>query len=96
MLTAEDGVAGVALARSTQPNLILCDLRMPELDGYGVLETLKQSPDTESIPIVFLTASADQSHRAASIAKGAAGFFAKPFDLKALLQVVTDHLPRNL
>lgn len=93
VLTAENGVADVAVAQAERPDLILCDLRMPELDGYGVLETLKLNPATAAIPIVFLTASADQSHRAATIARGAAGFMTKPFDLKELLALVGNSLP---
>ena len=51
---ATNGKNGVALAQKSQPDLILCDIMMPELDGYGVLHILNHDPDTASIPFVFL------------------------------------------
>lgn len=59
---AENGSVGVQLAQENQPDLILCDVMMPELDGYGVLEVLRQDSATASIPFIFLTAGADRSN----------------------------------
>jgi two-component system, sensor histidine kinase and response regulator len=89
---AENGNIGVTMARTKLPDLVICDLRMPELDGYGVLRALKQSSDTAGIPIVILTASADQSHRAAGLSLGAAAFLTKPFDSRELLALISNVL----
>jgi diguanylate cyclase len=50
-----NGVVGVKLVKANKPDLVLCDVVMPEMDGFGVLETLKKSPDTELIPVIMLT-----------------------------------------
>jgi DNA-binding response OmpR family regulator len=92
VLVAEDGKSGVTMARAHLPDLVICDLRMPELDGYGVLRALKPSPDTARIPVVILTASADQSHRAAGLSLGAAAFLTKPFDSRELLALIRNVL----
>ena len=55
-LPAENGRVGVELAKKEKPDLILCDVMMPELDGYGVIAVLRADPDTVSIPFIFLTA----------------------------------------
>ncbi len=57
---AENGSVGVDLATQEQPNLILCDVMMPELDGFGVLKALRENPATQRIAFMFLTASADK------------------------------------
>ena len=54
--TAENGRKGVELAIKVKPSLIVCDIMMPELDGYGVLHLLRKNPETEHIPFIFLTA----------------------------------------
>ncbi|MCB0644427.1 MAG: response regulator, partial [Phaeodactylibacter sp.] len=58
---AENGKKGVELALTHQPDLILCDVMMPELDGYGVLHILGKKPATSDIPFIFLTAKAEKS-----------------------------------
>lgn len=60
-LQAEDGRKGIELAIATKPNLIVCDIIMPKLDGYGVLHLLKKNVDTQDIPFVSLAAKADRS-----------------------------------
>src|SRR5262249_30219185 len=72
VLTAEDGAKGVALALAELPDLIICDLLMPELDGYQVLSSLRSDPRTESIPFLLLTASAGQEEHEAGLQRGAA------------------------
>src|SRR5690606_38625143 len=59
MLHAASGRQGVALAQKHRPDLILCDIMMPELDGYGVLHILTNDPDTAGIPFIFITAKTD-------------------------------------
>ncbi|MCS6814644.1 MAG: response regulator [Cyanobacteria bacterium] len=60
-LTAENGRIGIQLAKECQPDLILCDIMMPELDGYRVLQELRQHEATASIPLIFLTARTSRS-----------------------------------
>lgn len=56
VVTASDGVEGVAAAKEHKPDLILCDISMPNLDGYGVIEQVRSNKDTVSTPFIFLTA----------------------------------------
>jgi CheY-like chemotaxis protein len=81
VLSAEDGAKGVAIAQEQKPDLIICDLLMPELDGYQVLSTLRDDPRTAKIPFVLLTASAAPEEHQHGIARGAAAFLTKPFHL---------------
>jgi CheY-like chemotaxis protein len=60
VVAAENGRAGLELARREKPDLILCDVMMPELDGYGVLEKLRADPATATLPFIFLTARGDK------------------------------------
>ncbi|MFA7473916.1 MAG: response regulator, partial [Spirosomataceae bacterium] len=61
VISAENGRVGAALAQTELPDLIICDIMMPELDGYGVLHLLGHSPETATIPFIFLTAKAEKS-----------------------------------
>src|SRR6218665_2310766 len=61
VLTAENGKRGVELAQQEKPDLIVCDIMMPELDGYGVLHILSKKPETASIPFIFLTAKTEKA-----------------------------------
>lgn len=60
VVTAENGKQGIKLAQESSPDLIICDIMMPELDGYGVLHLLSKEPSTASIPFIFLTAKAEK------------------------------------
>ena len=82
--TCGSGREGLAAACEWQPDLILLDVMMPELDGPGVLELLRQEPATAAIPVVFITART-QAHEVARLRElGARGVLAKPFDAMAL------------
>lgn len=82
--TCGSGREGLVAAREWQPDLILLDVMMPELDGPGVLEILRQDPATVAIPVVFITART-QAHEVARLQElGARGVLAKPFDAMAL------------
>lgn len=87
-LVAENGCIGLELATQTLPDLILCDLRMPELDGYGVLKALRSQPSTAAIPVLFLTAKAAQADFCYGMALGANAYITKPFFLSELLAVI--------
>ena len=86
--TCGSGRDGIAAARDWQPDLILLDVMMPELDGPGVLEILRQDDATAAIPVIFITART-QAHEVARLHElGARGVLAKPFDAMTLAQQV--------
>lgn len=90
--TCASGRDGLAAAREWQPALILLDVMMPELDGPGVLERLRQDPATAAIPVVFITART-QAHEVERLrALGARGVLAKPFDAMTLAGQVRELL----
>jgi DNA-binding response OmpR family regulator len=92
---APNGKIGVDLAQQNHPDLIICDVMMPELDGYGVLHILNSDPDTASIPFIFLTAKADRSDFRTGMNLGADDYITKPFDGVDLLKVVEMRLKKN-
>ena len=92
VVAAEDGTQGLALARAQRPDLVLCDLLMPGMDGDAVLASLRSEASTRSIPLIFLTASADYSQREVRIAQGAADYLVKPVDFQKLLATLRRHL----
>ena len=94
VVDAADGRVGLQLARTDPPDLVLCDIVMPELDGYGVLSELRQEPLTATIPFVFLTASAEQRDLRRGLDLGADGYLTKPFTRAELLEIIAAHLKR--
>lgn len=95
VLTAQNGKVGVDLARKNRPDLILCDIMMPELDGYGVLQVLSKYPETSDIPFIFLTAKAEKSDFRKGMNMGADDYIVKPFDGMELLRAVEIRLLKN-
>lgn len=93
-LTAENGKKGVETAIKEKPSLIVCDIMMPELDGYGVLHLLRKNPETENIPFIFLTAKAERSDFRKGMEMGADDFITKPFDDLELLNAVEMRLKK--
>jgi len=85
---AENGVVGVQFAQDYQPDLILCDVMMPELDGYGVLDALRANPVTETIPFMFLTASADRNNLQKIRELGFNEYILKPFHVDKFLAAI--------
>src|SRR5215210_481297 len=94
-LTAENGKKGVEIAVKEKPSLIICDIMMPELDGYGVLHLLRKNPDTESIPFIFLTAKTERSDFRKGMEMGADDYITKPFDDSELLSAVEARLKKS-
>lgn len=86
--TAENGKVGVKMAVEQQFDLIICDIMMPELDGYGVLHILNQNPKTSAIPFVFLTAKSEKTDFRKGMGMGADDYLTKPFDETDLLDTV--------
>lgn len=95
VLAAPNGKAGVALAQENNPDLVLCDVMMPELDGYGVLHILNSDPKTAGIPFVFVTAKADRSDFRMGMDMGADDYITKPFDGFDLLKVIETRLRKK-
>ncbi|MBW4574916.1 MAG: response regulator [Aphanothece sp. CMT-3BRIN-NPC111] len=92
---AENGRIGVQLAEEHIPNLIICDIMMPELDGYDVLVALRKNTETATIPFIFLTAKADKADLRQGMALGADDYLTKPFTRNELLQTITTRLSKQ-
>lgn len=92
---APNGKVGVNLAQQIHPDLILCDIMMPELDGYGVVHILNKDPDTANVPFIFLTSKADKNDFRIGMNMGADDYITKPFDGVDLLKVVEMRLKKS-
>ncbi|HRC32642.1 MAG TPA: response regulator [Bacteroidia bacterium] len=92
--TATDGKKGVEQVGKQKPDLIICDIMMPVLDGYGVLHLLGKNPETASIPFIFLTAKAERSDLRKGMEMGADDYITKPFDKLELLNAVESRLKK--
>jgi len=92
--TAENGKKGVEIALKEIPSVIVCDIMMPELDGYGVLHLLKKNTSTENIPFIFLTAKTERSDMRKGMEMGADDYITKPFDDIELLKAVETRLKK--
>lgn len=95
VLTADDGEQGIHMASDEVPDLVLLDITMPGLDGYGTCHRLQNGRTTYHIPIVFLTAHSGDQDRAKAFAVGAADYLVKPVTEDALLETVRRNLARN-
>ncbi|PWT97051.1 MAG: transcriptional regulator [Bacteroidetes bacterium] len=93
--TAENGKRGVEQAIKNKPDLIVCDIMMPELDGYGVLHLLRKNPDTQFIPFIFLTAKTERSEMRRGMEMGADDYITKPFDDIELLNSIETRLKKG-
>jgi len=87
-IEAENGFVGVELAQKVAPDLIICDLLLPQLDGYGVLSALRQTVATATIPFVFLTCMLTQEDWQKGIFLGANDYLLKPFNIQKLLNTI--------
>ncbi|MCL4787831.1 MAG: response regulator transcription factor [Verrucomicrobia bacterium] len=94
-LGAENGRIGLEMAKREKPDLILCDVMMPELDGHGVLEALRQDEDTASIPFIFLTAKGEKADLRSGMNLGADDYLTKPVAKKDLLHAIAARLLRS-
>lgn len=94
-VTAADGARGLELAREAPPDLILCDVMMPHLDGHGVLAALRRDPVTEAIPFIFLTAKGERHDLRAGMNLGADDYLVKPVTATELLAAVEARFKRE-
>ena len=98
VLEASDGPSGLEAAASGMPDVILLDVMMPGLDGWGVAEALLESEETADIPIIFLTARAEFRDRARGLDIGGVDYITKPFnpvELAPLVRALLDRLERG-
>lgn len=92
---AENGLKGVQLAIKHLPDLIVCDVTMPELDGYGVLTKLRANPVTANIPFIFLSALSERSHLRQGMELGADDYITKPCSSAELLRAIATRLEKH-
>jgi DNA-binding response OmpR family regulator len=94
VLSATDGKAGLAIAKSKRPLLIVLDLMLPEMDGFAVCRQLRNEADTSHIPILILTAKAEEFDKIVGLEIGADDYVTKPFSLKELVARINALLRR--
>ena len=92
--TAENGKVGVELAQKIKPDLIICDIMMPVLDGYGVIHLLAKNIETANIPFIFLTAKSERTDFRKAMEMGADDYVTKPFDDIELLNAIESRLKK--
>ncbi|WP_371815958.1 response regulator [Flavobacterium sp. CS20] len=93
--TASDGLKGVEEAKRFNPDLIVCDIMMPELDGYGVLEILSKNPQTQYIPFIFLSAKTDHKDIRKGMNLGADDYLTKPFEEDELISAIESRIAKT-
>ena len=93
--SAPNGIIGVQMAVDQQPDLIICDVMMPELDGFGVLKILNRNPKTNDIPFIFLTAKAEKTDYRKGMSLGADDYITKPFDDTDILDAIEMRLAKS-
>jgi CRP-like cAMP-binding protein/CheY-like chemotaxis protein len=94
VLQAENGKIGVEIAQKMKPDLIICDIMMPVLDGYGVIHLLNKNQETASIPFIFLTAKSERLDFRKGMEMGADDYISKPFDDIELLNAIESRLKK--
>lgn len=94
VIAAENGKVGVEMALKEKPDLILCDIVMPVLDGYGVYHMLQKDPEMKDVPFIFLTALTERSDYRKAMEMGADDYITKPFNVTELLNAVESRLKK--
>jgi CRP-like cAMP-binding protein len=94
VLTASNGKMGVVMAKSYVPDIIVCDIMMPELDGYGVLDALSKKPETKHIPFIYLSAKTEQQDVRKGMNLGADDYITKPYSETDLLSAIESRLAK--
>jgi DNA-binding response OmpR family regulator len=93
--TASDGIEGVRMAKFGKPNLVICDIMMPHLDGFGVLQVFANQPELATIPFIFLTAKTDRADMRKGMEMGADDYLTKPFQEVELLRAIESRLKKQ-
>ena len=89
---AKNGKEGIDQAIKVKPDVILCDIMMPEANGYDVLQDLKKNDTTKNIPFIFVTASVEKKDVLVAMDMGADGYLKKPFESEDLVNLVRSHI----
>lgn len=92
---ALDGASGLAAVVDWNPDVILLDIRMPDMDGFEVNRRLRARPQPSEIPVIFLSANVQESARQAALAAGAHAFLTKPYESKDVLAAIHSALDRS-
>jgi DNA-binding response OmpR family regulator len=88
-VAAEDGLSGVEAARQHHPDLVICDIHMPRMDGYGVLESIRSESAMSTMPFIFLSGAAERGNVRKGMELGADDYLTKPFTIQELIASVT-------
>ena len=91
VLTAANGELGVTIAKEHKPDLVICDIMMPVLDGYGVLHLLRKDPALQHIPVIFLTAMSEPVEKRTGMESGAYDYIVKPIGGPELLSSIDNY-----
>lgn len=94
--TACDGLGGLALARQCQPQMVLCDIQLPDIDGFEIARRLRAEPEFADVPLIAVTASARSSDRQRVLDVGFHGYFSKPIDPETFVAQIEAFLPAHL
>lgn len=94
VVTASNGRAGVEMAKKEMPDIIVCDIMMPEMDGYGVLQSLAENEDTNLIPFIFLSAKTEHKDIRRGMELGADDYLTKPFEEEELISAIESRLAK--
>jgi CheY-like chemotaxis protein len=94
VFTAENGAGGLSIVASEQPDLVLCDIMMPGINGYDVIKEIRNNPLTAKIPFVYITASVEKSDLKIAMDLGADGYVSKPFDIQELIDAIEEAIAK--
>ena len=95
-VAAADGLEAVRLAREIRPDLVICDLQMPEVDGYSVLAQVREDPTLREMPVIALTAFSRRIDRTTVLVAGFDGYLSKPIDPEVFIEEVEQYLKPQL
>ncbi|GGG33411.1 response regulator [Bizionia arctica] len=94
VLTASNGKLGVLMTKKHLPDIIICDIMMPELDGYGVLDELSKNPETNQIPFIYLSAKTEQQDVRKGMNLGADDYLSKPYNEIDLISAIESRIAK--
>src|SRR5690606_14675157 len=95
VISSNDGKRGIEMAIKENPNLILCDVQLPNLDGYGIIHILGNNPKTSDIPFIFITGNSEPESQRKGMDLGADDFLVKPINSTDLLNAISIRLTKS-
>ena len=96
VISAPNGRIGIEQAKKVNPDVVVCDIMMPEIDGYGVLEALSQNPVTSNIPFIFLSAKTEHKEIRKGMNLGADDYLTKPFEEEELVSAIESRIAKAI